>query len=58
MCNGNIDEYVTKFNLLVDQAGYCVDDAQTLEKFINRLPASLYETCYQLDEPSNYKQWH
>ena len=28
-----------------------------LEKFINGLPASLYETIYQLDKPTMYKGW-
>ena len=57
MRNGNIDEYVAKFDLLVDQAGYRADDPQTLEKFINGLPASLYETVYQLDDPQTYEAW-
>ena len=57
MKDGNIDEYVAKFNLLVDQAGYRADDPQTLEKFINGLPASLYETVYQLDDPKTYEEW-
>ena len=57
MKEGNIDEYVSKFDLLVDQAGYRADDPQTLEKFINGLPASLYETIYQLDDPKMYEGW-
>ena len=57
MKDGNIDEYVAKFDLLIDQAGYCADDPQTLEKFINGLPASLYETVYQLDDPKTYEGW-
>ena len=57
MKDGNIDEYISKFDLLVDQAGYRADDPQMLEKFINGLPASLYETIYQLDDPKTYKGW-
>ena len=57
MKDGNIDEYVSKFDLLVDQAGYHTDDPQTLEKFINGLPALLYETIYQLDNPKMYEGW-
>jgi hypothetical protein len=57
MKDRNIDEYVTTFDTLVAQAGYEADDAQTLEKLISGLPASLYETIYQLDDPRNYKEW-
>jgi hypothetical protein len=57
MKEGNIDEYVTTFDTLVAQAGYEADDAQTLEKFISGLPASLYKTIYQLDDPRNYEEW-
>jgi hypothetical protein len=51
MKEGKIDEYVAEFDTLIAQAGYKADDAQTLEKFISGLPASLYETIYQLDDP-------
>jgi hypothetical protein len=57
MKDGNIDEYIATFDTLVAQAGYEADDAQTLEKFISGLPASLYETIYQLDDPKNYEDW-
>ena len=57
MKDGNIDKYISKFDLLVDQAGYRADDPQTLKKFINGLPASLYEMIYQLDNPQTYKGW-
>jgi hypothetical protein len=58
MKEGKIDEYVAEFDTLVAQAGYKADDAQTLEKFISGLPASLYETIYQLDNPKTYEAWH
>jgi hypothetical protein len=57
MKDGKIDEYVAEFDTLVAQAGYKADDAQTLEKFISGLPASLYETIYQLDDPKTYEAW-
>jgi hypothetical protein len=57
MKEGKIDEYVAEFDTLVAQAGYKADDAQTLEKFISGLPASLYETIYQLDDPKTYEAW-
>jgi hypothetical protein len=41
MKDGKIDKYVAEFDTLVAQAGYKVDDAQMLEKFISGLPASL-----------------
>jgi hypothetical protein len=58
MKDGKIDKYVAEFDTLVAQAGYKVDDAQTLEKFISGLPVSLYETIYQLDNPKTYEGWH
>jgi hypothetical protein len=57
MKEGKIDEYVAEFDTLVAQAGYKADDAQTPEKFISGLPASLYETIYQLDNPKTYEAW-
>ena len=57
MKEGKIDEYVAEFDTLVAQAGYKADDAQTLEKFISGLPASLYKTIYQLDDPKTYEGW-
>jgi hypothetical protein len=58
MKEGKIDEYVAEFDTLVAQSGYKADDAQTLEKFLSGLPASLYETIYQLDDPKMYEAWH
>jgi hypothetical protein len=57
MKDGKIDEYITEFDTLVAQAGYKADNAQTLKKFISGLPASLYETIYQLDDPKTYEGW-
>jgi hypothetical protein len=58
MKDGKIDKYVAEFDTLIAQAGYKADDAQTLEKFISRLAASLYETIYQLDDPKTDEEWH
>jgi hypothetical protein len=57
MKDRNIDEYVATFDTLIAQAGYKADNAQMLEKFISGLPASLYETIYQLDDLKNYEGW-
>jgi hypothetical protein len=57
MKDRRIDEYVAKFEELVAQAGYDLDDGQTIEKFTNGLPVSLWEVVYDLDEPNMYKQW-
>jgi hypothetical protein len=57
MKEGKIDEYIAEFDTLVAQAGYKADNAQMLEKFISGLPASLYETIYQLDDPKTYEAW-
>ena len=54
MCDGDIDAYVAKFDLLIDQAGYQANDPQTLEKFVNGLPASLYEPSISLTNLQGY----
>jgi hypothetical protein len=48
---------VAKFEELVAQAGYDLDDGQTIEKFTNGLPVSLWEAVYDLNEPTTYEQW-
>ena len=57
MMEGNIDAYVAQFDALVAQAGYDLDDLQTIEKFMNGLPTALWETIYTMDDPTTYEQW-
>ena len=57
MMEGNIDAYVAQFDALVAQAGYNLDDPQTIEKFTNGLPTALWETIYTMDDPTTYEEW-
>ena len=57
MKEGDIDAYVAQFDALVAQAGYDLDDPQTIEKFTNGLPTSLWETVYTMDDPTTYEEW-
>ena len=57
MREGDIDTYVAQFDTLVAQAGYDLDDPQTIEKFTNGLPTALWETIYMMDDPTTYEEW-
>ena len=57
MKEGDIDAYVAQFDALVAQAGYDLDDPQTIEKFTNGLPTLLWETVYTMDDPTTYEEW-
>ena len=57
MQQGNIDEYVAKFERLIREAGYDRDTPLTIELFTNGLPNALYETVYTMDDPQTYERW-
>src|SRR5258708_5686351 len=53
----NLDEYIVKFEKLVQHAGYNLDNIQTLNLFTAGLPTQLYQKIYDLDDLQNYNQW-
>jgi hypothetical protein len=57
MQQGNIDEYVAKFERLIREAGYDRDTPLTIELFTNGLPNGLYEAVYTMDDPQTYERW-
>ena len=57
MKEGDIDVYVAQFDTLVAQAGYNLDNPQTIEKFTNGLLTALWETIHTMDDPTTYKEW-
>ena len=57
MKEGDIDTYVAQFDALVAQAGYDLDNPQTIEKFMNGLPTTLWETIYTMDDLTTYEEW-
>ena len=57
MKDGDINTYVAQFDTSVAQAGYDLDNPQTIEKFMNGLPTALWETVYTMDDPTMYEEW-
>ena len=53
----NLDEYVAKFERLVQHAGYDFDNLQTINLFTAGLPNQLYQKIYDLNDPQTYNQW-
>jgi hypothetical protein len=57
MKEGNIDEYITAFQLLGHRAGVDLNDPSVLCLFAQGLPKSLAESCINIESPENFKQW-
>jgi hypothetical protein len=57
MQGDNIDEYISRFEMLTRQAGYDLNSSLVVEMFSNGLPHPLYDTIYTLDAPANYREW-
>ncbi len=51
MATHNIDEYITRFKKMAQQAGYPLDASLTIDLFTSGVPKSLYEQAYNLDSP-------
>jgi hypothetical protein len=57
MTSGNIDEYISEFQMLGHQAHMDLDDPAALRLFAKGLPNSLADACIDLDGPESFKQW-
>ena len=53
----DLDEYTAKFEELVRHAQYDINGPQTIDMFTRGLPATLYETIFQHDNPRTFEQW-
>jgi hypothetical protein len=57
MVSGNINEYISKFQMLGYQANMDLDEVTALRLFTRGLPAQLADACIDLDGPESFKQW-
>jgi len=57
MTGTDIDGYVAKFEKLVRQSDYRLDEPLVLDKFTRGLPMDLYRNAYQFHSPKTYQQW-
>jgi len=57
MTQGNIDEYISEFQMLGHQAHMDLDDPAALRLFARGLPNGLADSCIDLDSPESFEQW-
>jgi hypothetical protein len=57
MTGGNIDKYISEFQMLGHQAHMDLDDPAALWLFARGLPHSLADACIDLDGPESFEQW-
>src|SRR6266702_6058626 len=57
MKDGDINAYVAQFKELARMAGYRLDEPQTIDTFMARLPLNLYLKTFELEQPRTYQQW-
>jgi hypothetical protein len=57
MISGNIDEYISEFQMLGHQAGMDLDEVTALRLFARGLPKKLADACIDLDGPESFEQW-
>jgi hypothetical protein len=53
----NIDEYISKFQMLGHQANIDLDEVTALRLFARGLPEKLADTCIDLDSPESFERW-
>jgi hypothetical protein len=57
MVSGNIDEYISEFQMLGHQANMDLDNVTALTLFARGLPEKLANACIDLDGPELFEQW-
>ena len=57
MKQGDLDVYITEYEVLVEMAGYDPNSRLTLKIFTDGLPTELYKDVLRLDRPRNYAEW-
>jgi hypothetical protein len=53
----DLDAYIAKYEGLVLEAGFNLQDWLCLKMFTDRLPHDLYCDILRLDNPRNYDEW-
>jgi len=54
MTQGNINEYISEFQMLGHQAHIDLDDPAALRLFARGLPNGLADSCINLDSPESF----
>jgi len=57
MTDGNIDEYIFKFQMLGHQKHMNLDNPMALRLFARGLPNKLANACIDLNGLESFKQW-
>jgi len=57
MISGNIDEYISEFQMLGHQANMDLDEVTALRLFARGLPEKLADACIDLDGSESFEQW-
>jgi hypothetical protein len=57
MKEGNVDEYITTFQLLGHCVGVDLNDPSVLHLFAQGLLKSLAKSCINIESPKNFEQW-
>jgi len=57
MISGNINEYISEFQMLGHQASMDLDEVTALRLFARGLPEKLADACIDLDGPESFEQW-
>ena len=52
----DLDEYIAKFEELVQHTQYDINGLQTIDMFTRELPITLYETIFQKDNLRTFEQ--
>ena len=52
----DLDEYIAKFEELLQHAQYDINGPQTIDMFTRGLPITLYKTIFQHDNPRTFEQ--
>ena len=56
MKQGDLDMYITEYEVLVEMAGYDPNSRLTLKIFTDGPPTELYKDALRLDHPRNYAE--
>jgi hypothetical protein len=57
MTGGNIDEYISEFQMLGHQSHMDLNDSAAMRLFARGLPNALTNACVDLDGPESFEQW-
>ncbi len=57
MKEGNINQYITDFQLLAMDANIDLDEPTVLQLFYFKLPPQLAKRCIFIDSPNNFESW-